>query len=490
MCCSVSLADADVCITTLRPPELEALRLQPDDLRAMSDRLIVVAITPFGLDGPWADRLSSDLVGLALGSPLNSCGYDDHSIPPIRPGGDQAYQSACSFALMALLLALVDRQQSGRGQLLDVGMHDCLAVSAELANPYWFYPRVVVNRQTCRHAQPTPTAPALFQCGDGRYVYFVLFVADLKPWRALVEWMDTKDLAVDLLGPEYEDAAYRQANFGHIQELVEVFFLLQTADEAYHDGQARGLLGRCRQLARRPLPRRAPDAPASSSSTSSTTTCRRPLPGRTVPVLRLHRRRRRAGAEARRAHRRGPRHDCGVVPRIISETEDADKKYDGTAAGPGGGRHRRYQGHREGHRRGVRRRRGQGRRQRAVGGQGPAGPRGDEGRRPSALHRLRRQGPGRRRAAHRGIGRPLRLRRHPRQQRRRVRRLRPRARAGRRGVAERHGLEPELDVLGDEARPSAHGVQRGGAASSASRRSRANRRARRWSATTSRPSTR
>jgi crotonobetainyl-CoA:carnitine CoA-transferase CaiB-like acyl-CoA transferase len=234
-------ADADVCITTLRPPELEALRLQPDDLRAVSDRLIVVAITPFGLDGPWADRLSSDLVGLALGSPLNSCGYDDHSIPPIRPGGDQAYQSACSFALMALLLALVDRQQSGRGQLLDVGMHDCLAVSAELANPYWFYPRVVVNRQTCRHAQPTPTAPALFQCGDGRYVYFVLFVADLKPWRALVEWMDTKDLAVDLLGPEYEDAAYRQANFGHIQELVEVFFLLQTADEAYHDGQARGL---------------------------------------------------------------------------------------------------------------------------------------------------------------------------------------------------------------------------------------------------------
>ena len=142
---------------------------------------------------------------------------------------------------MALLLALVDRQQSGRGQVLDVGMHDCLAVSAELANPYWFYPRVVVHRQTCRHAQPTPTAPALFQCGDDRYVYFVLFVADLKPWRALVEWMDTKDLAVDLLGPEYEDAAYRQEHFGHIQELVEVFFLLQTAEEAYHGGQARGL---------------------------------------------------------------------------------------------------------------------------------------------------------------------------------------------------------------------------------------------------------
>ena len=139
------------------------------------------------------------------------------------------------------MLALIDRQHSGGGQVVDVGMHDCLAVSAELANPYWFYPRVVVHRQTCRHAQPTPTAPALFQCGDGRYVYFVLFVADLKPFRALVEWMATLGVEADLNEPQYEDAAYRQANFGHIQGLVEVFFLLQDAVEAYHDGQARGL---------------------------------------------------------------------------------------------------------------------------------------------------------------------------------------------------------------------------------------------------------
>jgi crotonobetainyl-CoA:carnitine CoA-transferase CaiB-like acyl-CoA transferase len=235
------LGTADICITTLGPPEARALRLEASELAASSARLIVVSITPFGLDGPWADRVSSDLVGLALGSPLNSCGYDDHSIPPIRPGGDQGYQSACSFALMALMLALLERQRSGEGQVVDVGMHDCLAVSAELANPYWFYPKAVVQRQTCRHAQPTPTAPALFPCGDGRYVYFVLFVADLKPFRQLVDWMATKGVEADLLDPEYEDAAYRQENFGHIQGLVEVFFLLQTADEAYHEGQARGL---------------------------------------------------------------------------------------------------------------------------------------------------------------------------------------------------------------------------------------------------------
>jgi benzylsuccinate CoA-transferase BbsE subunit len=114
-------------------------------------------------------------------------------------------------------------------------------VNAELANPYWFYPKVVVHRQTCRHAQPTPTQPAIFQCGDDRWVYFVIFVAEQKAWRTLVEWIDTKDLAVDLFDARYDDPTYRQAHFDHIQEIIEVFFLLQTAEEAYHDGQARGL---------------------------------------------------------------------------------------------------------------------------------------------------------------------------------------------------------------------------------------------------------
>jgi benzylsuccinate CoA-transferase BbsE subunit len=72
-------------------------------------------------------------------------------------------------------------------------------------------------------------------------VYFVIFVAEQKAWHTLLDWIDSKGLAVDLLDPEYEDPGFRQKNFGHIQEIVETFFLLQTADEAYHEGQARGL---------------------------------------------------------------------------------------------------------------------------------------------------------------------------------------------------------------------------------------------------------
>jgi len=235
------LGDADILISTLQPAALRALGLDLAALTEAHPRLIVLSVTPFGLTGPWADYKSSDLVALAAGGPLNSCGYDDHSIPPIRPGGDQAHHTASSFAQIGVMLALLERQKTGRGQLLDVSMHEACAVNVELANPYWFYPRVNVQRQTCRHAQPSPTQPALFRCADDRYVYFTLIVAEPKAWTALVNWMASKDMALQLTEPAFTDVAYRQAHFQQVQELVECFFLVQDSHEAYRDGQAAGL---------------------------------------------------------------------------------------------------------------------------------------------------------------------------------------------------------------------------------------------------------
>jgi crotonobetainyl-CoA:carnitine CoA-transferase CaiB-like acyl-CoA transferase len=235
------IARADVLLCTAAPAELVAAGLDYDALIAEHPRLVVVSITGFGLTGPWAGYRTSDLVGLAAGGPLHSCGYDDHTIPPILPGGNQAHQLTASFAWCGLLLALLDRLHTGRGQLVDVSMHEACAVSGELANPYWFYPRVIVERQTCRHAQPVLTEPALFTCADGSHVYFALVLADQRAWEATVEWMDDAGLAADLVEPAWSDLAHRQANYGHIQELFEVFFLLQDSETAYREGQRRGL---------------------------------------------------------------------------------------------------------------------------------------------------------------------------------------------------------------------------------------------------------
>ena len=234
------LGVADVLLCDLQPVALAALDVSFTALLAAHPRLIIASMTPFGLTGPWKDRLSSDLVALAGGGPLHMCGYDDHSIPPIRPGGNQAYHIATAFAHIGILLCLLERQRTGRGQIVDLSMHEAAAVTVELANPYWFYPRALVQRQTCRHAQPVPTQPALFRCADG-YVYFALVITEEKPWRAMVEWLAAYDMASGLDDAAFLEPAYRQAHFDQIQQIAEVFFLLNDAETMYREGQARGL---------------------------------------------------------------------------------------------------------------------------------------------------------------------------------------------------------------------------------------------------------
>ena len=92
------IADADIVLTTGRPSDLARAGLDLTALCNAHERLIAVSVSPFGLTGPWAEYLSSDLIGLAAGGLLNSCGYDDHTIPPIRPGGNQGYMTASSYA--------------------------------------------------------------------------------------------------------------------------------------------------------------------------------------------------------------------------------------------------------------------------------------------------------------------------------------------------------------------------------------------------------
>ena len=120
-------------------------------------------------------------------------------------------------------------------------MHESLAVNVELANPFWFYPRVLVQRQTCRHAQPARTQSALFQCADGRYVYYTLILSDQRGWQSLVQWLDRKGMAAQLVEPEFSDVLHRQAHFSDIQDLLECFFLVHDSELVYKEGQAAGL---------------------------------------------------------------------------------------------------------------------------------------------------------------------------------------------------------------------------------------------------------
>ena len=144
------VAGADLLIECEDPGRLAALGLDYSDFAESSPRLVYVSITPFGRTG--ASDAATDLTVLAGGGPVWNCGYDDHSLPPVRGGGNQGYQTGSHYAVMSALVALLAREQTGRGQLIDVSMHAAANVTTEAGSYEWLVAQNTVQRQTGRHA--------------------------------------------------------------------------------------------------------------------------------------------------------------------------------------------------------------------------------------------------------------------------------------------------------------------------------------------------
>ena len=82
-----------------------------------------------------------------------SCGYDDHSLPPVRGGGNQAFHIAQHVrGDGARSPRCSQRDVTGRGQLVDVSMHAAANVTTESGSYDWLVGAETVQRQTGRHA--------------------------------------------------------------------------------------------------------------------------------------------------------------------------------------------------------------------------------------------------------------------------------------------------------------------------------------------------
>lgn len=163
------LATADVLLEAAAPGRLAALGIDYGDRAASQPGLIHVAITPYGRKDPRSAMPATDLTIMAAAGPPWSCGYDDHTLPPIR-GPLQGYHTAAHFATMATLTALLYRAGSGSGQFIDVSMTAASNVTTEGGSYSWLVAGQTVQRQTGRHASVTPSGETQQRCADGRYV--------------------------------------------------------------------------------------------------------------------------------------------------------------------------------------------------------------------------------------------------------------------------------------------------------------------------------
>ncbi|MER3421007.1 MAG: carnitine dehydratase [Chloroflexota bacterium] len=245
------LSRTDVVLNAYPPAESERLGVDYAALRAagvLGKGVIYTAITPFGLTGPWRDLKACDLVQMALGGPMASCGYDADDVPdapPIRPDGYHSLYIGGVYAFIGTLVALYHRDRTGTGQLLDVSIHEACACTTEGAFPNWEYFRREVIRQTGRHAAPSPTPRWQFRTADGAYVNMIGggIPRNLRSWRPLLDWMEAKGKVEDLRAPEYdavmtENPYNRGPHARHVAEVIGRFVESLTAEEAYRGGQA------------------------------------------------------------------------------------------------------------------------------------------------------------------------------------------------------------------------------------------------------------
>ena len=232
-------------LETFRPGYLASIGLDHDSLREQNPGLVLCALTPFGQTGLWRDYLSSDLLHMAAGGEMASCGYDEAdapNAPPIAPGGGNAWHMGCHFAYIAIMAALVHRTVTGEGQTIDASIHEACALTTEAAIANYVYRGEVLRRQTGRHHAAGPTPRTQFRAADGNYVT-ALISGGLNPRNVanLADLMDGFGMAGDLKDPKYKDPAVIAANAGHIiDELLAGFIASHPAETIYRAGQERG----------------------------------------------------------------------------------------------------------------------------------------------------------------------------------------------------------------------------------------------------------
>lgn len=211
---------ADVALVSGQPARLEARGLDPAALRARSPRLVVTAITGFGLEGPYRDYLCPDMVGFAMGGLQYISG--DERLPPVKAPETQGYYFACVYAALGTLLALWQRRKDGEGRVVDVSVYETIASQEHLIRAFGF-DGYSIQRHGSQHAHVAPAS--IFPTQDG----FVYLFVSRQHWRLLLDlWPDHPP---ELDEPSLEANHARKAREAFINEHVSAFTRRFTSAE-------------------------------------------------------------------------------------------------------------------------------------------------------------------------------------------------------------------------------------------------------------------
>ncbi len=126
---------SDMLVENFRPGTLERWGLGFDELQRINPRLILVRVTGYGQDGPYAQRAGFGSIGEAMGGIRAVTGEPDR--PPSRVGVSLGDSLAGTFSALGAVMALHARTRTGRGQVVDTAIYEAVLAFMESLLPEW-----------------------------------------------------------------------------------------------------------------------------------------------------------------------------------------------------------------------------------------------------------------------------------------------------------------------------------------------------------------
>jgi len=215
------LSRADVLVENFRPGTLARQGLDYPSLHASHPRLIYASLSGYGHTGPRAQEPGYDAVLQGEGGLMSLTGAADG--PPFRLGVAVADIVTGLFAVQGILLALVARQQSGRGQHVDVAMLDSVAALLTYQAANWFATARIPPRQGNRHATIAPYETFTTKDGD-----IVIAVGNDPTWQKFCPAIGLSALAND---PRFTTNKDRMEHYEAMRPPIDAAFRTKTSAE-------------------------------------------------------------------------------------------------------------------------------------------------------------------------------------------------------------------------------------------------------------------
>ena len=181
---------ADVLLENSKPGTMERLKIGYDILAGINPRLIYCSVSGYGQDGPYALIPGHDSNYLSISGVLSMIG--EKGGPPIAPGNLVADLAGSGmFSLSAILLALLARGKTGKGQFIDVSYTDTAFSLAGFETALYFLTGMEPRRGETLRTGSEPFC-ATYETKDGKW--FNIACIEPKLWINLCRALDREDL--------------------------------------------------------------------------------------------------------------------------------------------------------------------------------------------------------------------------------------------------------------------------------------------------------